>query len=252
MRENQNKYITEMKELPPETVSEHVDSGPKTENMVPMNTRKSDEISRDPEKDMEDENIEKQKLSDKAYEESLEALESNNKSFTNKDLILGVINLLCIVVIVFLVIKFPEKSQLLKNERNQMLLNDSGLNYEFSEINVSKKKADEMAQLFADDSGVTDFLNEIGIIQTSTGLIKKISFGNQKAVEDKATGLSGVPVIIEFSGSLPQILSDIEKIQKLPFVLRAISIDSLRDEKSPEIVNLKYGAFLYVDGSLKQ
>lgn len=247
-----SKYLTEMKELPPETTFDGEDSkpeksaNPSSEKTVSVEKGKKQKDIGKPKKtekalvDKKDENLD-------AVDEDMTEVEETEKSFTGKDIVLGIINFLCIVAIVFLIAKFPTKSQELKSERTQAFLDDVGFSYELSEISSGKDKADEIESRFVNDSGVVDFVNELEKIKADSGLINKISFPSQKAVEDKATGQYGIPVRIEFRGNLDLIIDDINKIQNLPFIVRTITIDSARDAEDPSVVNLKYGGFIYVD-----
>jgi Tfp pilus assembly protein PilO len=64
------------------------------------------------------------------------------------------------------------------------------------------------------------------------------------------TGNYGIPVIIELNGAWESIGQDLQEIQKLPFLLRAISIDAEPDKENESMIQFKYGGFLYVDTRL--
>jgi len=259
-----SKYLTDMKELPPVTEESDVTSekeADKTlESHVPETStveemQKPESAGYKKEKDLKDREetakIESKKSSDVAYDEFDSIREDKVKVFSGKDIVLAVINGVCIFVLIFILIKFPGKSQDLKNERNQMLLNDAGFNFELSEISQAKAKADEMNKVFVDESGIVDFVNDLEMIKAKSGNIRKINFTSQKAVEDRQTSNPGIPVVIEFTGDMDKVLNDIDEIQKLPFILRPITIEIGKNEDDPNVLDFKYGGFLYVNDTLR-
>ena len=55
------------------------------------------------------------------------------------------------------------------------------------------------------------------------------------------------PFIMKFEGTWENIDKDLQKIQKLPFIVRAVTINIEISEKVPGSVILRYGGFLYVN-----
>ena len=146
---------------------------------------------------------------------------------------------------IVILVKFPLKAKELKESRDEDLRNQSNVSYEFTEIDASKEKADELTKLFLDESGVVDFVNDVEKIKIKNRALSKVSFTRQKGVKDR-TGNFGIPVVIDFRGSWESILLDLTDLEALPFLLRPVSIDLGQDDSDPTVINLKYGGLLYV------
>lgn len=175
--------------------------------------------------------------------------DKKDKIFTSKDVILGLINLVTIILLVIFIVKLPEKATELKNLKINQLKNESASLLPPSEIEDAVSKADKLEELFLDQSGIVDFVNEVEKLKVEGGAIQKVSFASQKPVKDK-TGYLGVPVVIELRGSWESIGIDIQKIESLPYLFRAASIDAETIPDNPGVIDFKYGGFLYVNDEL--
>ena len=240
-------YITEMKELPPVKEKDNPNLG-KTplfpeKNLLP-------EIPKEKAKPA----LVTSKSSNTLQEDaSFEKENESKKKFplSSKDLILGIINLVSIILLIIVISRFPDQAARLKKLNNDFILNESGVSFEFSEIETSKKKADEINNLYLDESGVVNFVNELEKMKGETSTFNKVILPNQKAVKDR-TGSFGIPVIIELKGSWDFIASDLLTIQKLTYLFRPAVTEIYLDKEDPSVINFKYGGMLYVTDRLGQ
>lgn len=232
------KYLTEMKELPPE-VQEEVSKEKSTEEVKgevetklppPTKTETIDETLPDDEKE----------------ERTL-----NKLPLSPKDLILGVVNLITLVLLIIILLRFPDKANELRQLRIEDLRNKSNITREFTEIENNKMKAEVLENLFINEAGVVEFVGDVESIRTEGGSYKGISFANQKALEDKS-GNFGLPIIIELAGSWAAIDADLQKIDQLPYLFRPVRIDIEPSETEEDVIVFKYGIFLYVNDELGQ
>lgn len=174
--------------------------------------------------------------------------------FSAKDVILNIVNLISIILLITILIRFPEKSKELKALRIEDLKNESNAVFEFGEIDASREKSKDLQKLFIDDSGIVDFVNEVEKLKTEGSAISKVSFATPKALKDK-TGNLGLPVVIEFRGSWEAIDRDLQKIDKLSFLTRPVKIEILKpkldsaatESTNSNVVEFKYGLILYVN-----
>lgn len=230
------KYLTEMKELPGhKEVKKEVKKPDGAQFEVMKKTtfqQKEDQTKKEPE-------ITKDKSNTTEKEERL---------ITTKDILLGVINIASLALLVVLLVKLPEKAEELNKLRNQVLLSESEVALEISEVEGSKDRASELENLFIEDQGLVNFVGDVERLRGESSSIYKINITSQRAVEDK-TGSYGVPVVIEMRGDWGRFGEDMKKIQQLPYLFRVIRIDSeVLDDGG--VVGLKYGGFLYVHDKL--
>ena len=238
-----NKYLTQMKELPPEN-SDEEGSAAKTgaEKKVKVNI---------PEPEI-DKKVMVKPLLENQDEENQDKV---RLPITIKDIILGIINVICLILLFIILINFPTKARELKNLRLESLKNESKVSFELDKIHESKAKADELDKLFLNDAGVVNFVNELEKIKNEGGAIKTISFANQGPIKDRS-GNFGIPVVIEFQGRWEQIDMDLQKLDLLPFLFRAAKVEigkpkPLPGQKEEEVITdenvvvFKYGIFLY-------
>ena len=174
--------------------------------------------------------------------------EKIDKLITTKDILLGIINIASLALLIILLIKLPEKAQELNKLRNQVLLSESEVALEISEVEGSKDKAGELESLFIDEVGLVGFVNSVESLKGENSSIRKINITSQKVVKDK-TGNFGIPVVIEMRGNWTQFGEDMQNIQKLPFLFRVIRIETEELEEEG-VIGLKYGGFLYVNDKL--
>ncbi len=176
---------------------------------------------------------------------------SKPKFFSNTILV-GIVNVVILVLLILILGMLPKKATELKRLRNLSLSSKAKSNVEIADLEIKSniEKSDELKILFPDESGLVSFVEEIEKLK-ATGVAKKFSFANEDAVRDKTKSL-GIPFIVEFEGTWEQIDKDLQALQKLPFLLRVITIET-RQTKGDEDTNLirfMYGGFIYVDESL--
>lgn len=242
-----DKYLTEMKELPPYFAS--------IEKKEKRDEPKLDKHEIEDIKNLPKE-IEKEKINLSEGKSEIPNLEEEDgeresRPFTYKDVILGIVNLVSVIFFVIILISFPKKSQELRELRIKEMRNSTTFTLEASEVEVAKPKADVIDKLFLNESGVVDFVNDLELQKTGDGAISKITFASQKAVIDR-TGNFGIPIVIELVGSWQSIDTDLQKIDKLPYLFRPVKVEIEHSEDDPQVVIYKYGIFLYVRESLGQ
>jgi len=166
---------------------------------------------------------------------------------SGKDIILGVINIISIVLLAVILVKFPSKANELKDLRIEQVKSESGSGFEYSEIESHRAHAQALGDLFLDEPGVVEFVNSIERLKSDEAAIQRVSFASQKVVKDK-TGNYGILVVIELSGTWEAIQVDLKRIGELPFLFRAARIETKTNEEG--VILLKYGGFLYVSDKL--
>jgi hypothetical protein len=158
------------------------------------------------------------------------------------------INIILLVLTFVILVNMPKKSDELKALKNQELdvIKSSGVQTSDLEVGTTAEKIVRLQSIFPDDTGIVNFVKEIEKLKDG-GIVKGISFVSQEAVRDRTKAL-GIPFVIELEGSWADIDTTLTTIQKLPYLFRAITIETNINEEG--IVNYKYGGFLYVDESL--
>jgi len=232
-----DKYLTDIKELPPESKEAEKQN-------LPAKVESSDAQKKYDESKVEKTSVKK--------ENNVVVEDGEKKSklpISAKDAILGIINFISVVLLIILLFKLPEKSAELKELIIDEVKSRTRPVSQLTDIQEDKDKKGDLETLFLDESGIVDFVNEVEKLKVEGGAIQKVTFASQKAVKDRL-GNYGVPVVIELSGNWIQIGSDLEKIQKLPFIFRAANIEAERSKDDPNVIVFKYGAFLYVNNRL--
>jgi len=160
-------------------------------------------------------------------------------------ILLIILNFVFVIALAFILSKLPERAKELKNLINQELQAEKagGEQLVNLEIENTKEKTGKLESLFPDERGLVDFVRDLDELKTQ-GFITNFNFASKEPIKDK-TGLYGVPVIIEFRGNWIQIGEGLLRLQNLPFLFRAVKIET---EFKPEesVIQLKYGGFLYV------
>lgn len=170
----------------------------------------------------------------------MEEVEEKRKlPITVKDVILGIVNLISVVLLLIILARFPSKANELKNLRIENFKSKTDLSFEAVEIDTYKAKKAELQKFFLDDERIVEFVSQ-------AGKFAKVSFANQEPVKDR-TGNLGIPVVLEFSGSWEDIDKTLQAIDTLPFLFRAARIEIERSKEDPDVIKFKYGIFLYVD-----
>ena len=158
--------------------------------------------------------------------------------------ILAFINLIGVFGIIYFNRKIPEKALEVKAVRSEEL-GASAQSQETIKQDIAEHQelSDKLFSLFPDDEGLVNFANELDRIKVE-GKIVGFSFATEEAVKDK-TGSIGIPVLIEIKGTWAEIDSDLQKIQKLPYLLRSIQVEAKPAEEEG-LIDIKFGGFLYV------
>lgn len=160
-----------------------------------------------------------------------------------------VLDLVFFLSTIILLGNISDKSRQIKRGRS-LKINTTEINNKFVEADLESHKidAEKIKVLFPDDTQLINFVREIDTLKKE-GVVTSFSFASDNTVQDK-TGFIGLPVIIEFKGSLVKVDEALNKIQSLPLMFRAITTELRR--LPDNIVTLKYGGFLYVDEKFNQ
>lgn len=155
------------------------------------------------------------------------------------------INLIGISGIVYFDREIPKKAEEIRKLRSEQI-SISAENIEVIKRDLAEheEKTNKLLSLFPDDKGLVKFANELDKIKRE-GKIVGFSFAANEAVKDK-TGSIGIPVLIEITGTWPEVDTDLQKIQGLPFLLRAIQVEARPSKVQEGLVDFKFGGFLYV------
>jgi Tfp pilus assembly protein PilO len=166
--------------------------------------------------------------------------------------IAGGFNFLGIAASVAILGNLSQKALELKKLRNAVAGAEKKKQVEVSDLQIPSvvEKSQALFSLFPNEPGLVDFVKEIEKLKNE-GTITDFSFVNQEAVTDQ-TGTLGFPFVIKFSGPWEQVSEDLVKLQKLNYLVRAVNIDLKSSKDSADLVEFKYGGFIYVDQSFNQ
>ena len=245
-------YLTQIKELPEEPergkITKTKTARPKVPNIKTIVSQT--DVKTQPVRQTQRRIYVKQvPKNEEEQEEELEAKDKGKKAGLHlpaRDVILGVVNILTVVILMFILAKLPSQAQEVKRLRKESIQGEENITLTLSDINANSEKAEKIKSLLLNESGVVDFVKEVENLKKA-GTVSKLSFASQKAVKDK-TGNYGIPVIIEMKGNLGDISHDLARIRNLPFLFRAVTIEAFTNEE--ELIELKYGGFLYVQDKL--
>ena len=253
--ESVSNYLTEMKELPPSfSEAGQLEKEKKVTKVRESQTSKSQETTEKtfqkavqvPTARKKEEVETKEEI---IQESSEEEVRKSRLPISGKDIILGMVNLISLILLVIILFKLPLLADELKKLRVEFYLNQSNVTYEFADVEESKAKKEELESLFVDESGVIAFVNDIEKLKGENLPIQKVEFANQKVIKDR-TGNFGVPIVIELVGNWDAISQTLQRIDKLPYLTRAANVDIVRSEEEEGVIVFKYGVFLYVNPSL--
>lgn len=165
---------------------------------------------------------------------------------------LAVVNLLAIVAIIFVQGKLQAQAREIKRLRSIQLSVAEGeaVVGVRAEIESAQNGVDELKKYFSDEAGIVNFIGEIDELKKE-GVVASFSFVSNSPIKDK-TGALGLPFVAEIRGNWSQIDTGMQKIMSLPFVLRAIQIESKPAEDDPIIIDFKFGGFLYAKDTFSQ
>jgi hypothetical protein len=239
------KYLTQMKELPPET--EEINESPvKPDKEL---TGMSDETSQAKQKD-EAPTVKKNQESDKESVSDIDeygSVDTEKKSLlSSRDIILGIVNLISLALLVFILFQLPKRAEELKGLRTEEFLTSSNTSSELDGITRELEKSNEIKKMFLDEAGLVGFVNEVEKLKGEGSSVQRVSFAGQLAIKDR-TGNYGIPVVIDLVGDWQTIDKDLQRVDNLPFLYRAAKVNIERSELSPGVIEFKYGMFLYVD-----
>lgn len=179
--------------------------------------------------------------------------------------ILGAIIFILFVGLLTLLGRLPLIANEIKNVKTETAsVSDEKLRELEQQLTTAQPKVEQISKFFPDESGIVDFIGEIDKLKAE-GVIDSFSFANGAAVMDKSKSYA-LPVLIEVKGNINRISSAIERIQSLPYIIRAVNIkistaETLEIEgeegeivivpdTSGDTLELKYGGLIYVDEDL--
>lgn len=249
--EKAEKYITDIKELPPAEEAPLVAN--KTAEKRSMNIKTPEKVipagKKAGETKVKEPDV--KKTADNKMNAEEKDVDRPRSFLTLKDIILGIINLITIIFLIFLLTMFPQKSVELKNEKIKEIQSQINPILQYGTLDGELQKAVKLESLFADESGVVDFVGAVEKLKGEKSSIQKVTFASQAAVKDKM-GIFGIPVIIELKGNWQSIGPDLEKIQTLPFLFRPVNISAAPSKDDPGVIIFSYGGLLYVNDKLGQ
>ncbi len=170
--------------------------------------------------------------------------------------ILSVVNVLFLVMMIILIGKLESVSKTHAQERNKLFDRTKAEDlsvYEY-ELETNRALIERISNSFPNETGLLEFINGVEKLKDG-GSVTKISFTSKQPLKDD-DGYLGIPILIEFKGAWGEILSDIQKIQKLPYVFKPVKLETQQNVFSnnsqevvtnPDEVEVVFGGFLYVD-----
>jgi len=188
-------------------------------------------------------------LAEKLPEPSVKLDKNASRRWWIKDLILAVVNIAFLAALTILLGKLPNKAAELSQLRSTYTIAAAKREVEIAEFEIeeSRLKAEGLKKYFPDQSGLANFAAELDALR-GEGLISSFSFASEDAIRDQ-TGYYGVPIVIRFLGNWELISQGLSRIGKLPYLIRAVNIESALTGED-NLIDFRYGGFLYVDESL--
>jgi Tfp pilus assembly protein PilO len=170
------------------------------------------------------------------------------KSF-RKIHILAVLSVIGLVITFILLNRISVLANEIKEAKHESASEADLADYAFleSEIEHYQQQIDELNSLFASDSEIINFVQEIDRLKRE-GVVQSFSFVSNTPIIDKSGNL-GIPISITLSGNEEQIDAALRNIQSLPFLLRGVQTEVSKEtnEEGVETTILEYGGFLYVE-----
>ncbi|KKR11645.1 MAG: hypothetical protein UT39_C0004G0004 [Candidatus Woesebacteria bacterium GW2011_GWA1_39_21] len=163
-------------------------------------------------------------------------------------ILLLVIDLLMLGFSVFFIVSIPTKAEALNKARSdeQKVKESKNVDVTGLEYKPTKDSVDTLNSYYPEEAGLISFIEAVDKLKES-GIIKNFSLVGKNAVKDK-TGVYGIPFIIEIEGKWEDINANLQEFQKLPYLIRAVNVEA--NVIDLNIVNFKYGGFLYVSDKL--
>ena len=163
-------------------------------------------------------------------------------------ILLLIIDFLMLIISVFFIISLPKKAADLNKARSdeQKVKESKNIDVTGLEYKPTKDSVDKLNSYYPEEAGVIDFIEAVEGLKEN-GYVKNFSLVGADAVKDK-TGAFGIPFIIEFEGNWEKVNLSLQELQKLPYLMRAINVEAKVVDEN--VINFKYGGFLYVSDSL--
>jgi hypothetical protein len=254
-REKVDRYLTDLKELPdnPELKADSrvvskltkdssqqqpLYGNPEDSNKTSshLSTKKHQEIKLEPYQPKPN-NINRKEVVERDYQVE--------KAYSMKDIVLGIVNLLSIVLLVFILVDLPKKARELRDLRINVAKNQIASPTYTKIPEDAKVKSAELEKLFLDDFGVINFAVDIEKLKAESPAIKKISFTSPKPVKDRL-GFTGIPAVITIEGNWLELSKALYLIEKTPYLFRPVNIKAGVNKENKNVIVLHYGIFLYV------
>lgn len=163
-------------------------------------------------------------------------------------ILLLIIDFLMLIISTFFIVSLPKKAADLNKARSdeQKVKESKNIDVTGLEYKPTKDSVDKLNSYYPEEAGVIDFIEAIEVLKEN-GYVKNFSLVGADAVKDK-TGAFGIPFVVEFEGDWGKINLSLQELQKLPYLMRAINVEARVVDEN--VINFKYGGFLYVSDSL--
>ena len=157
---------------------------------------------------------------------------------------------LAIIFLIIILVRMQSVADQIKTVRSESA--------SFTPVNIEAVKAEilktkdtqtKLKLVFPKELELVDFINRINAIK-SDAVLKNFSFPSDNIVRDKG-GNIGLPILLSFSGKIDDINASLQKVNDLPFIIRAIDFKLSVSPDSSGSASLDYGGFLYVNENFK-
>lgn len=165
--------------------------------------------------------------------------------FTPRDIILNSINILTLVLLIVILMQLNSKAEELNSLKSENVRLSENYNYNMDQVEENLQKAQELSDLFANDSEVIDFVSDVENLRDS-GAIRSVRFSSPDPVIDRS-GSYGRPIIIDLRGNWQQIDQAIDDIHSLPYLFRPVKVQIGEQESTDGILEVNYGGLLYIE-----
>lgn len=169
-----------------------------------------------------------------------------------KAIILNIVNILLIIGIFYISGRLPQLSGEIKELRAKKIISQesSDIAVLSAELEKNKNKINELSSIYLDERGLSSFFAKMEDL-AEKGVVSQFDSFLSEPVADR-NGQLGLPILIEFAGQKESISTNLLLVQKLPYLMRPVSVELNRNTDEGGGYTFKYGVFLYVDESLKK
>ena len=205
--------------------------------------------------------IEKQKLNNQAQQaqkpqqgvskdKKVKDKNANQKKSINlpykRDIILGTISLVVILLIVILMGRLNIIAEEIKQLENEKYKAVSSLALKATEgkLETNSDKIEAINSYLIDDNGLVDFVKQIDLLKEE-GVVTNFKFASENLTKDGQTGYEVLPFELWFIGDKPRIDYGLKKLLGLPFLIRTVVVEVDKTSEEGDI-SLRYGGYLYV------